>query len=309
MSSQHLDSPSALDYPQAPSLTPQAVFTPDWLEGREALDARSRSHTLTGLAADWLASRAGPHRILDLGCGTGSNLRFLAPRLPGPQHWRLIDHDPGLLALARHQAARLRDGGGERLSVETCCRDLAPVDHALLDNVDLVAASALFDLVSRSWAEILIRTCAKRRQAMLFTLSVDGDWGFLNADGERLDDGEDTAVRTLFQTHQLRDKGLGQALGGEAPAVLTTLLKDVGYRAQGAATPWYLSPGEDEMLPLAKTLVDGWFAAALDQAPSEKGRLLRWRERRLAELERGELGITVGHLDLLALPPLTEEAQ
>ncbi|HSP56693.1 MAG TPA: class I SAM-dependent methyltransferase [Halomonas sp.] len=309
MSRQELDSPFELDASQAPSLAPQAVFSPDWLARREALDARSRSHTLTGLAADWLATRAGPHRILDLGCGTGSNLRFLAPRLPGPQHWRLIDHDPGLLALARHQAARLRDGGGERLSVATCCRDLAPVDHALLDDVDLVTASALFDLVSRAWAEILVSACAERRLAMLFTLSVDGDWGFLNADGERLEDNEDTAVRTLFQAHQVSDKGLGLALGGEAPAILSTLLREAGYRVECVASPWCLAAGEDEMWPLAKALVDGWFAAACDQAPGEEERLQRWRERRLAGLERGELGITVGHLDLLALPPLTAEGQ
>lgn len=309
MSNQELNSPLELDATQVPSLTPQAVFSPDWLERREALDACSRSHTLTGLAADWLAARAGPHCILDLGCGTGSNLRFLAPHLPGPQYWRLIDHDPDLLALARHQAARLRDGAGERLSVDTWCRDLAPVDHALLVDVDLVTASALFDLVSRSWAEILISTCAERHLAMLFTLSVDGDWGFLNVDGERLDDGEDIAVRTLFQTHQVRDKGLGQALGGDAPGVLTALSREVGYRVECAATPWVLAAGEDEMMPLAKALVDGWFAAARDQAPGEDERLQRWRERRLAGLECGELGITVGHLDMLALPPLTVEGQ
>jgi SAM-dependent methyltransferase len=293
-----------LDTPQAASLMPQAVFSLDWLKRREALDARSRSLTLTGLTADWLVARTGPHRILDLGCGAGSNLRFLAPRLPGPQHWRLIDHDPGLLDLAHRQAARLRDAGGERLSMDTWCRDLAPVDHALLDDIDLVAASALFDLVSRPWVEALVSTCIERRQAMLFTLSVDGDWAFLNADGERLDDGEDVAVRTLFQSHQVRDKGLGQALGGEAPAVLATLMRAAGYRVECAATPWYLAAGENGMLPLAEALVDGWFEAALDQAPGEEERLQRWRERRLAGLERGELGITVGHLDLLALPPL-----
>ena len=38
--------------------------------------------------------------IHDLGSGTGSMSRWLAPRLPGPQHWVLHDRDADLLARA-----------------------------------------------------------------------------------------------------------------------------------------------------------------------------------------------------------------
>ena len=36
--------------------------------------------------------------MLDLATGTGANLRYLAPHLPGLQHWLVVDRDP-LLAL------------------------------------------------------------------------------------------------------------------------------------------------------------------------------------------------------------------
>lgn len=283
-------------------------FSADWLSRREWLDGRSRSHCLTGLAADWLATRPGAHGspcgIVDLGCGTGSNLRFLAPRLPGPQRWRLVDHDPELLALARRHAATLRDASGSRVAIEARCRDLSPVDDGLLEGADLVVASALFDLVSRSWAEALVAACAARQQALLFTLSVDSDWAFLDATGKRLEDVEDIAVRALFQAHQRRDKGLGPALGGQAPAVLVAAMTAAGFRVESAATPWYLAAGERDLLPLAEQLLQGWHDAALEQAPEEQARLQRWHSRRLAGLAAGELGLTVGHRDLLALPPL-----
>lgn len=283
-------------------------FSADWLSRREWLDGRSRSHCLTGLAADWLATRPGAHGtpcgIVDLGCGTGSNLRFLAPRLPGPQRWRLVDHDPELLALARRHAATLRDTSGARVAIEARCRDLSPVDDGLLEGADLVVASALFDLVSRSWAEALVAACAARQQALLFTLSVDSDWAFLDATGKRLEDVEDIAVRALFQAHQRRDKGLGPALGGRAPAVLAAAMTAAGFRVESAATPWYLAAGERDLLPLAEQLLQGWHDAALEQAPEEQARLQRWHSRRLAGLAAGELGLTVGHRDLLALPPL-----
>jgi SAM-dependent methyltransferase len=281
---------------------PSNVFTFDWLDRREPMDGRSRSHQLTGLAADWLSQRPGPHRILDLGSGSGSNLRFLAPRLPGPQHWRLLDHDTDLLAHARRQSGLLRDLSGNRVSVETSCRDLASVDEGYLAGSDLVVASALFDLVSRSWVESLVQACARHRQSILITLSVDGDWAFFDAHGQRFEDAEDNAVRTLFQAHQVRDKGLGTALGGEAPAVLTTCLTEACYHVDGASTPWHLMAGDPEGLGLAEGLVTGWHDAALEQAPTEADRLAEWRERRLAGLASGELGVMVGHRDILARP-------
>ncbi|PXX88108.1 class I SAM-dependent methyltransferase [Halomonas heilongjiangensis] len=284
------------------TVVPDARFTADWLGLREEQDRRSRSHRLTGLVADWLAARPGVHGVVDLGSGSGSNLHFLAPRLPGPQRWRLVDHDPELLVLARRRGARLCDGAGARVTLATRCRDLAPVDDDLLAGVDLVAASALFDLVSRDWAEALVAACAARHQALLVTLSVDGDWAFRDAAGERLDTAEDAAVRVLFRAHQRRDKGLGTALGAEAPAVLARAMRAAGYRVESAATPWHLAAGVPAGRALATALVDGWYAAAREQAPAEGGRLAHWRERRLAGLAAGELGVTVGHRDLLALP-------
>jgi SAM-dependent methyltransferase len=279
-----------------------AHFSLDWLEMREALDARSRSRPLTQLAREWLAGRPGPHAIVDLGSGSGSNLRFLAPRLPGPQRWRLVDHDAGLLDHGRRQAARLHDSGGGHLTIDTACRDLAPVDEALLGGADLVVASALFDLVSRAWVEALVAACVERGQALLLTLSVDGDWAFLDRAGRRLEQSEDIAVRTLFQAHQYRDKGLGDALGGEAPAVLATALREAGFRVQDDASPWRLEAGDPDGYALAVQLVRGWHAAALEQTPAESQRLDEWRDRRLAGLAVGELGVTVGHRDLFAAP-------
>ena len=45
----------------------------------------------------------GRRVIHDLGCGTGSMGRWLAPRLPGPQHWVLHDRDADLLRARRRR--------------------------------------------------------------------------------------------------------------------------------------------------------------------------------------------------------------
>ena len=56
------------------------TFTADWLALREPVDHRSRADDLLNVLGTWWET-AGGSRIADLGSGTGSNLRYLAPRL------------------------------------------------------------------------------------------------------------------------------------------------------------------------------------------------------------------------------------
>src|SRR5262245_20243836 len=81
-----------------------------WLALREAADSRSRSTgAMDALVASLPPDR--PIRCVDLGSGTGSNIRYLAPRLPQPQLWTAIDREPSLLqqapAMANHRVMEL----------------------------------------------------------------------------------------------------------------------------------------------------------------------------------------------------------
>jgi hypothetical protein len=90
-------------------------FEPRWLELREPADARARAE---GAIDTLLRARAGvgPLGILDLGAGTGANLRYLAPRLGGRQQWLLLDRDRRLLDAipAAMEAWSVRMGYGLR---------------------------------------------------------------------------------------------------------------------------------------------------------------------------------------------------
>ena len=88
-------------------------FDGDWLDLREAADHAARSRA--GIEQS-LPPRPR-RRILDLGAGTGSNCRYLAPRLGGDQRWWLLDADPQLLAAAAERFARwaARHGFGCRI--------------------------------------------------------------------------------------------------------------------------------------------------------------------------------------------------
>ena len=116
-----------------------------WLRLREPADAAARSLDLVDLVLPHLPT--GRRLIVhDLGCGSGSMARWLAPRLPGPQHWVLYDRDPDLLALAAgNPPAEAADG--TPVTVETRRHDITRLPADTLTGAALVTASALLQFV------------------------------------------------------------------------------------------------------------------------------------------------------------------
>lgn len=286
------------------------TFDPAWLALREPVDHRSRAAAAVSLLATaW--RRRGWSRVVDLGSGTGSNLRYLAPRLPGPQRWTLVDRDADLLG--RASAPELV----ERLTCRTV--DLAGSGLAAIadSEAQVVTGSALLDLVSRTWLERLVDECVKAGCAAHFALTYDGSaqWHAATDDPRADDDPDDGRVRRAVNAHQRRDKGFGPALGPMAGLTAETAFRAAGWRVWSMRSPWQLGPQD---APLARALVDGWEAAAVDLAEGdETGRnpsgsdptgwdpaaIRNWAGRRRATIDSGRFGLTVGHLDLLALPP------
>jgi hypothetical protein len=280
---------------------PPDHFDSDWLNLREPADHAARSTALEALLIDALAQQRRPWRIVDLGAGTGSNPRHLAPRLPGPQSWRLVDHDAELLERARTDLAAQDHPEGYALRFTTDRRALDPIDDVLTGGCHLVTASALIDLVSADWLDALAERAAAISACVLVTLSIDGRWRFLpTGAGDTHDESEDARMRTLYRQHQARDKGLGQALGGAAPDRLAAALRERGFDVTLAPSPWRLTTDRD--VPLARALLSGWREALCAQAPEQSAAIEAWAAARDADLVRGALGVEVGHIDLFGRP-------
>lgn len=261
-------------------------FEASWLALREPVDHRSRATGLLVPLEEWWAAR-GAASVLDLGAGTGSNLRWLSPRLPGGQRWTLVDHDAELL---RRAVAR-----GADVEVHAVVGDLRDAGLAQVTGADLVTASALLDLVSDPWLGALADACSDGGCAACFALTYDGTIAWSGRS-----DPLDEVVHEAVNFHQRRNKGLGAALGPTASGVAERLFAALGYETHLEPSPWELGP-DDAALCLA--LVDGWAGAACQQRPSQVDAIQQWAMRRRDDVERGDFGLVVGHQDLLALPP------
>lgn len=277
-----------------------AVFTDDWLALREPADHRARSHAIEQQLARHLAD-VEEQRIVDLGAGTGSNLRALAPRLGLRQHWTLLDHDGGLADAARARLAACADSwhrDGESLVLALGPRTVR-VDFAIADLAadpaaprafapHLVTASAFYDLVSAAWCHRLAAALAGTGIALHAALTCDGGdaWSPPHPD--------DAAIAAGFKAHQSTDKGFGPAAGPQATAVLAAALAGAGFAVETAASPWRL--GLQEQALMAR-LAEGSAGAAVESGLVDAARGHAWAQARAA----AEACI-IGHLDLLALP-------
>ncbi|HEY2149683.1 MAG TPA: class I SAM-dependent methyltransferase [Vicinamibacterales bacterium] len=266
-------------------------FDPEWLALREPADTSARSSTLTVKLAEAFPLER-PLRVLDLGAGAGSNVRFLSPRLLSKQQWTLVDHDAALLARASESRG---------IDRSMCLIDVVEADLSRFDNVsdlfatrDLVTASALLDLVSDEWLRLLADHCRGAGAAVLFALSYDGRiecWPV---------DSEDQTIRALVNRHQRTDKGFGAALGPDATAIAAAYFKRLGYDVSVDSSDWRLTAADGV---LQQQLIAGWAAAATELMPLDKALIDDWKHRRLEHIACGQSLLVVGHQDLLGLPP------
>lgn len=261
-------------------------FAHDWLALREPCDRAARSVTL----AERFATVLGPApRVIDLGCGTGANLRYLAPILPRQQHWLCLDRDRDLLARAEAALGHCQSATAWQGNVRFAAIDLATGLGALAFDGAGVTGSALLDLTSAAWLDRLAERC--RGVPLLTALSFDGrlSWSPGLA--------EDDLVRERFLQHQCTDKGFGPALGPDAAAHLAARLEGAGHRVATATSDWQLGAADRALLGAT---LDGLIAAACEIRDDRQ--LAGWAKERRLQLARGELGLAVGHIDLLALP-------
>lgn len=277
-------------------------FSSQWLALREPADHRSRNQALrqqlNQVLQNTRSNSSEPLRIIDLGSGTGSNLRGLAPHLDGDQHWTLIDYDPKLIEAARaalgqwadksetdSDAAMHLQKNGKHIQVDFLCTDLSKNIELILEQpADLLTAAAFFDLVAEPWLE---RFCAALCTPLYTVLTYDGSerWTPMHP--------ADEAALQAFHAHQATDKGFGFAAGPKAVDILQHRLLDYGFQVSIAPSPWELDRTQDA--ELIRALATGSAQAVSETGLLDSATLHSWKAAR-----QEAQTCTIGHWDLLA---------
>lgn len=283
-------------------------FSEQWLTLREPADHAARSRRLSKTLADW-STQHDSMNIVELGAGTGSNLRYLMPMLGKNQQWVLVDNDPDLL---NHLPEILQPWADEQNAHLTVKNNVLRIEHenysatvkiqllnlALqlnelpMKDVHLLTASALLDLTSAAWLDQIAGLVAEHHCSCLFALNYSG-----NIHWQPELDSDDT-IKTLLNLHQLKNKGFGNALGPEAGNYFASALLQLGRNCETDDSDWTINA---QSQALQHAIVDGWAPAALDQDDNYSELIERWHSRRREIIQQAQSSLTVGHVDVLSL--------
>ncbi len=275
-----------------------STFAAEWLALREGADTRARNRDLAQSISAWFQLR-DRISVVDLGAGTGANLRAVAPLLPPKQTWLLIDKDEALFAIARLELRKWADHaevaddtlkltkGGAEIEVYFKVADLAQeLESALAEKPDLVTASAFFDLVSADFIRGLSRQVGLARAAFYATLTYNGvqRWSPHRP--------SDSPMAAAFNRHQMTDKGFGPAAGPTAAGLLADQFRLEGYTVLEGESPWVLGQNDRSLL---EELQRGQALAVLETKALDAKTVETW-----VKVIRG--AAEIGHTDVFATP-------
>jgi trans-aconitate methyltransferase len=259
----------------------------DWLTLRRAADHRAREASAPLLAdlAPALAAEGRVVQIVDVGAGTGSNLAWLASRLPFAQRWVLVDHDAALIDAVDADVPR------EVVEVTRRVATLGELGEVVSgDDSALITCAALLDLLTPEDAAVLTDAIVRAGGVALLSLSVTGEVAIDPSHPG------DAAITDAFDAHQRRD-GI---LGPDAAAHMADLLRGRGCRVDVVETPWQLAATGEA--PLVRRYLADRAAAAVEHDAALATLAAEWLAARESDVDAGALTVRVGHADIRCLP-------
>ncbi|MGH2891732.1 MAG: SAM-dependent methyltransferase, partial [Solirubrobacteraceae bacterium] len=255
-------------------------------------DAAARALDLAGRLARRPPATGG-WLVHDLGGGTGSMGRWLAPLLPGPQHWVVHDRDTDLLELAADEPPGAA-ADGAAVTVETRRSDIIRLEPSDLPGASLITASALLDMLTEHELAKLVAVCVGPGCPVLLALSVVGRVELTPPDPL------DREVAAAFNAHQRRETERGRLLGPDAVTFTVEAFGRRGAEVLVRDSAWRLGTEHAE---LTAAWFAGWVAAACEQEPALAAEIGVYSRSRPAQLAARGLAVSVHHADLLVLPP------
>lgn len=284
-----------------------ALASIHWHDERFKYDCEARNQNVEQACFHYFFGKK-EMTIVDLGSGTGSNCLYFFEKFPSRQHWIFIEQEEKVSQYALTRLGIEADKKGYEIIHNGSSLELNKEDRNIkieyitgsflnlvnlvdLDKVDLVMASAVFDLISFAQFVEFGSVLLEKKLPLLTTLN----YAEMNFDS---DAPSDVLFIEKYESFMNRQQEFGKAMGKKCPRILVDFFQKQEAQVEYGPSIWKLE-GESAQV-MNHHLLNFMEAASNQMIEEEEERVLfkDWITSKRESVEEGILNTYVQYYDL-----------
>ena len=287
----------------------QDKFSLSWIKAREKYDSKHRSNLLK---EQYKKDKSFFNKIIDLGSGNGSFLRYCHNKKIVFEEMLLIDYNSKLLRDFYPSTYNYLNGTNYNILKESPVKyQLKKIDIIktkniqlmntdilksldIINNYNLISLSAMSDILPVLFIKKLLNKVGKNK-IIYFSICFDGS---IKWDSSHK---YDKYVLTMFNKHQEMNKSSGYVVGSKSIKLIKEYSEKKKYSFQIKDSSWELKSYDENAKYFQKMYLDTIYKPLKKDDITDKDMLSEWRKVKLKNIVSGKSKITVGHKDVLIL--------
>ena len=287
----------------------QDKFSLSWIKAREKYDLKHRSNLLK---EQYKKDKSFFNKIIDLGSGNGSFLRYCHSKKMVFEEMLLIDYDSKLLRDFYASTYNYLNGTNYNILKESPTKyQLKKTDTIktkniqlintdilksldIINNYNLISLSAMSDILPILFIKKLLNKVGKNK-IIYFSICFDGS---IKWDSSHK---YDKYVLTMFNKHQEMNKISGYVVGSKSIKLIKEYSAKKKYSFQIKDSSWELKSYNENTKYFQKMYLNTIYKPLKKDDITDKDMLSEWRKVKLKDIVSGKSKITVGHKDILIL--------
>ena len=287
----------------------QDKFSLSWIKAREKYDSKHRSNLLK---EQYKKDKSFFNKIIDLGSGNGSFLRYCHNKKIVFEEMLLIDYNSKLLRDFYPSTYNYLNGTNYNILKESPVKyQLKKIDIIktkniqlmntdilksldIINNYNLISLSAMSDILPVLFIKKLLNKVGKNK-IIYFSICFDGS---IKWDSSHK---YDKYVLTMFNKHQEMNKSSGYVVGSKSIKLIKEYSEKKKYSFQIKDSSWELKSYDENAKYFQKMYLDTICKPLKKDDITDKDMLSEWRNVKLKDIVSGTSKIIVGHKDILIL--------
>jgi len=284
-------------------------FQLTWINAREKYDFLARSNLL---CKHYKNNKKNFAKIIDLGCGTGSFLRWCYHNKIAFDEMLLVDHDKKLLSnfpiitkkflkeynykIIKNTETRfeiLKKNIAKKDKITLKRQDISMV-LPIINKYNLISFSAITDILSKTFIKNLFSSVASKK-VIYFSICFNGKikWNIINE--------HDKYIVSQFNKHQASFKNDIYTMGSKSIKFIKNISKIKNFNSSNKDSSWVIPSKKDIDRMFQKQYLKTIYNALKKDKETNYDILYNWYKFRMKKIDLHKSDLVVGHEDILIL--------